>query len=741
MAENLNYKTESGSECYDSTDTDCKKYGRKYTWTTIMDTLSNGCSLSNICDTLVQGICPDGWRIPTRDDWETLFINTGAHKSYDNSRATYLYSDAAKKLMTTDNCFNDDELCGTDAYGFSVSTFFKFWTTYNNRKYRDIYTDVTTIHTESRAPFNYTRFSTLTEDLKSPMTAQLRCIKGNAPTPWPDLNDKASVKSSEESCKDSAWAPKVKPCNVDGKDNCEYGDVGGKKSVKIGEQEWVKTPVKIESWTENYCPFGWHTPDEEDWAELFESIGGKCFAGIMLKSKTGWNYRNGLNAYGLNIQSAQDVMIDRITFLQSSDAAYSDRTLRESTAQQYYCVKSHSAPDMSDSLFNTSFKYGKFTDPRDGQTYKTTVIGPQKWMSHNLNYETENSFCYQDHRYSDYCSTFGRYYTFDEAKTACPDGWHLPSKADFDTLVYFGGLDTKAEHLLSNYYGGKDEFGFSMSLSGYARNDSSFYGFFDRSAIGVNRSGSENYWSSDIKKDSVAYTLTSSKSESILKDTLYVGYSSIAYYLNVRCVNDTAVAYGYTGEYGTLTDDRDGQEYKTVEMNGVTWMAENLRYEAADSAKSYCYMDSCAKYGRYYRYPLVSDSTEALCPSGWHVPTLGDWDDLLDFVGDSAGIDLKAVYGWEYINSVGKTITKNHGMDKYGFGIVPNGCYTQADVFSYGRQNQQTLSIDQEACLAVHNPADTVMYYYYTGQGKPKAITKEISQYRRHFTAIRCVKD
>ena len=362
-------------------------------------------------------------------------------------------------------------------------------------------------------------------------------------------------------------------------------------------------------------------------------------------------------------------------------------------------------------------------------------------MSQNLNYETENSFCYQDHQYSDYCSTFGRYYTFDEAKTVCPDGWHLPSKAEFDTLIYFGGLDTKAEHLLSNYYGGKDEFGFSMSLSGYARNDSSFYGFFDRSAIGVNRSGSENYWSSDIKKDSVAYTLTSSKSESILKDTLYVGSISIAYYNNVRCVNDTAVAYGYTGEYGTLTDDRDGQEYKTVEMNGVTWMAENLRYEAADSAKSYCYMDSCAKYGRYYRYPLVSDSTEALCPSGWHVPTLGDWDDLLDFVGDSAGIDLKAVYGWEYINSVGKTITKNHGMDKYGFGIVPNGCYTQADVFSYGRQNQQTLSIDQEACLAVHNPADTVMYYYHTSQGKPKAITKEISQYRRHFTAIRCVKD
>jgi len=69
MAENLNYKAE-GSTCYNNNESYCNTYGGLYNWATAMN-LPDECNSNNCTrqiDIVHQGICPEGWHIPTNDE-------------------------------------------------------------------------------------------------------------------------------------------------------------------------------------------------------------------------------------------------------------------------------------------------------------------------------------------------------------------------------------------------------------------------------------------------------------------------------------------------------------------------------------------------------------------------------------------------------------------------------------------------------------------------------------------------
>ena len=78
-------------------------------------------------------------------------------------------------------------------------------------------------------------------------------------------------------------------------------------------------------------------------------------------------------------------------------------------------------------------------DPRDGQVYPTVQIGSQCWFQRNLNYESANSWCYDNDTAN--CTIYGRLYDWETALVVCPSGWHLPSDEEWKILE--GTVDTQ----------------------------------------------------------------------------------------------------------------------------------------------------------------------------------------------------------------------------------------------------------------------------------------------------------
>ena len=77
-------------------------------------------------------------------------------------------------------------------------------------------------------------------------------------------------------------------------------------------------------------------------------------------------------------------------------------------------------------------------DNRDGQVYEIKIIGEQIWMTENLNFKTEGSWCYDNKEEN--CSLFGRLYSQDAAMMACPTGWHLPADQEWQELEKYLGM-------------------------------------------------------------------------------------------------------------------------------------------------------------------------------------------------------------------------------------------------------------------------------------------------------------
>jgi len=118
---------------------------------------------------------------------------------------------------------------------------------------------------------------------------------------------------------------------------------------------------------------------------------------------------------------------------------------------------------------NVNVEKSVLKDSRDGKEYRTVKIGEQVWMAENLKYKINDSYCYEDKESN--CNKYGRHYEWNAAYKACPSGWKLPSKADFETLLEtIGGVATAGKKLKAKNgwqkKNGTDEYAFSVLPAG-----------------------------------------------------------------------------------------------------------------------------------------------------------------------------------------------------------------------------------------------------------------------------------
>lgn len=389
------------------------------------------------------------------------------------------------------------------------------------------------------------------------------------------------------------------------------------------------------------------------------------------------------------------------TTTSSSDEKKSSSENSSSSVRDTYSSSSSSKMKAAWSYLNPNISYGEFTDSRDGQIYKTVKIGNQVWMAENLNYNIDSlkSMCYNNS--VDSCFKYGRLYNWSAANSVCPQGWHLPTIDEWDTLVSYVGSGT-AKITLKSASGwdknGTNDFGFTALPAG------NYQGGYHDDFYSVG--SATTFWSAgEYEECSSAgyciYTPTISNEIGFYRES--IKYKEL-YLYSIRCIEGPSPIIEISSsssfdpkmnnlnlkiDYGEFIDSRDGQYYKTVQIGNQVWMAENMNYEYGDNA---CYNDSsiyCAKYekryGRLYPYSTAKD----ICPKGWHLPDTSEWNTLFRYV-KYPGPLLRSKKGWS--DSIGfydyqwgfrqcnrtsaPSDTLNAlGPDALGFSWLPAGYY------------------------------------------------------------------
>jgi uncharacterized protein (TIGR02145 family) len=396
-----------------------------------------------------RNACPDNWHLATDEEWMALEIEFGVDKNKVKEHG--LREINLEKLAKTGFVVEE---CAYKASLYPNQKALAFWTSSENKM---LYTGYSDKYLARVIRINENKIS---KELRSKSEElSVRCVQS------------ASYLTSIEAVAEL----EIKGKPVSGETNHPF--TGEKLDwVYIGNAIWLKndlTGIYVYKEAEKACPAGWRLPEKIEWDNLISLTKPSVktdLRNVILSERLSasgiWSMNLSDNDYWMNT----DYYTYNTYWVNKKDKRESKKLiafpsnkngeLNWDEKQTNEKAKVRCVLDKEDFIReNAALKSGSFVDSRDKNEYGTIEIDNVIWMSDNLNFYTlENSTCRNNIRTD--CELFGRMYNIEVANSGCPDGWRLPTSAEWKYLL----INKAANNIKILYpFGGT---GFNLLLGG-----------------------------------------------------------------------------------------------------------------------------------------------------------------------------------------------------------------------------------------------------------------------------------
>ncbi len=484
------------------------KKGALYTWAAAMgatNNISDTAVSSNTVPSNIQGICPDGWHLPSNKEWEQL-LDYLASEGFDGTQATALKATFGwgSEFHGTDN-YNFSAIPGGMRYSnngeyYGADYHAKYWTCTQS------FSSAASIQslTDDAYVERYTQDKSLgysVRCVKDPYTI----IKYDIPLEAP-----YSPIPSDESTEQKSNVILQWKCNNSDVDTFTYNvyldTLNGSNISASGIKEMFYSPSGLQEGLTYY------------WKVEVNN-------GEKLVTSSTWNFT-----------------IETGSFADGTAVTDYDGNV-------YSTVKIGSQVWMAENLRTTHYADGTAIPNIDDRTQNGSGANPSAWIALDNN-NTDKAYCWYNNDSITYSQTYGALYSFAAAvngvpsngiqhvQGACPDGWHVPSNVEWSKLESFISNDFSSDSLglalkslngWNDYMGesgnGIEYYGFSALPAGArSKYDGLFY----------SENKSTNFWSSTQRYIEGAFGLSLNYYAKYI--TKVNNFKSGGY--SIRCIRD-----------------------------------------------------------------------------------------------------------------------------------------------------------------------------------------------------------